>query len=132
MSFRYCVLGSGSSGNSVAVWDAESLFLIDAGFSCKETVRRLELAGLDPKEIDSILLSHEHSDHISGARVLHKRFPHGFFPLSRSMTGWLDWATRWGGSELTSGSPDHCTGGAVRPVDWLASRVLLLTTAAHS
>ncbi|MCK5024897.1 MAG: MBL fold metallo-hydrolase, partial [Thermoplasmata archaeon] len=74
MSFQFCVLGSGSSGNSVAIWDDESLFLIDAGFSCKETVRRLDLAGLDANDIEAILLSHEHSDHIIGARVLHKRF----------------------------------------------------------
>ena len=74
MSFQFCVLGSGSSGNSVAVWDDESLFLVDAGFSCKETVRRMDLAGLDVRELDTILISHEHSDHINGARVLHKRF----------------------------------------------------------
>ena len=74
MSFQFCVLGSGSSGNSVAVWDDESLFLIDAGFSCKETVRRLDLAGLDANDLEVILISHEHSDHINGARVLNKRF----------------------------------------------------------
>ena len=74
MSFQFCVLGSGSSGNSVAIWDSESLFLIDAGFSCKETVRRLGLAGLDANDLDTIFISHEHSDHINGARVLNKRF----------------------------------------------------------
>jgi len=89
MSFQFCVLGSGSSGNSVAVWDDESLFLIDAGFSCKETVRRLELTGLDASQLDAILISHEHSDHINGARVLHKRF----FPRVLStepVHEWLD------------------------------------------
>ena len=35
MAFQFCVLGSGSSGNSVAFWDSETLFLVDAGFTCK-------------------------------------------------------------------------------------------------
>ena len=74
MSFQFCVLGSGSSGNSVAIWDDESLFLVDAGFSAKETARRLDLAGLDANDLKVIFISHEHSDHINGARVLNKRF----------------------------------------------------------
>ncbi|MFO7619451.1 MAG: MBL fold metallo-hydrolase [Thermoplasmata archaeon] len=71
--FQFCVLGSGSSGNSVAFWDNESIFLVDAGFSCRETVRRMGQAGLDAKNLDAIFLSHEHIDHVSGARVLQKR-----------------------------------------------------------
>ena len=74
MSFQFCVLGSGSSGNSVAIWDDESLFLVDAGFSAKETARRLDVAGLDANDLEAIFISHEHSDHINGARVLNKRF----------------------------------------------------------
>ena len=74
MSFQFCVLGSGSSGNSVAIWDQETLFLVDAGFSCKETARRLDVAGLDANDLEAIFISHEHSDHINGARVLNKKF----------------------------------------------------------
>lgn len=74
MSFQFCVLGSGSSGNSVAFWDSETLFLVDAGFSCKETARRLELAGEDTKRLGAIFISHEHIDHVNGARVLQKKF----------------------------------------------------------
>jgi len=74
MSFQFCVLGSGSSGNSVAIWDDESLFLVDAGFTCKETARRLDVAGQDANDLDAIFISHEHSDHINGARVLNKKF----------------------------------------------------------
>ncbi len=89
MTFEFCILGSGSSGNSVAIWDSESLFLVDAGFSCKETIRRLGLAGLDPNQIDSILISHEHTDHINGARVLHKRFSPRVLS-TESVHEWLD------------------------------------------
>jgi phosphoribosyl 1,2-cyclic phosphodiesterase len=74
MSFEYCVLGSGSGGNSIAFWDGETAFLIDAGFSCKEIARRLNLAGIDAKEIDAIFISHEHVDHARGARVFGRRF----------------------------------------------------------
>ena len=74
MSFEFCVLGSGSSGNSVAIWDDETLFLVDAGFTCKETARRLDVAGQDANDLEAIFISHEHSDHINGARVLNKKF----------------------------------------------------------
>ena len=89
MSFQFCVLGSGSSGNSVAIWDDESLFLVDAGFSCKETVRRLDLAGLDANDLDVIFISHEHSDHINGIRVLNKRFSPRVFS-TEPVHEWLD------------------------------------------
>ncbi len=72
--FQFCVLGSGSSGNSVAVWDSKTMFLVDAGFSCRETARRLGQAGLEPERLDAVFISHEHVDHVSGARVLQKRF----------------------------------------------------------
>ncbi len=74
MSFQFCVLGSGSKGNSVAIWDDESLFLVDAGFSARETARRLDVAGQDVNDLEAIFISHEHSDHINGARVLNKKF----------------------------------------------------------
>lgn len=89
MGFQFCVLGSGSSGNSVAFWDSETAFLVDAGFSCRETARRMGQAGLDPESISTILISHEHSDHIGGARVIQKKFSPRIlttFPVNR----WLD------------------------------------------
>jgi phosphoribosyl 1,2-cyclic phosphodiesterase len=74
MSFEYCVLGSGSSGNSTVFWDSETAFLIDAGFSCLELGRRLDEIGIWPGEINAIFISHEHGDHARGARVFSKRF----------------------------------------------------------
>jgi phosphoribosyl 1,2-cyclic phosphodiesterase len=89
MPIDFCVLGSGSSGNSVAFWDSETLFLVDAGFSCKETARRLGLAGQDAESLDAILLSHEHADHINGARVLLKRFSPSLLS-TKPVHAWLD------------------------------------------
>ncbi len=66
-------LGSGSSGNALAVqWGAETL-LLDCGFSARETERRLVVAGIDPGSLGAVLVSHEHTDHVRGVRVLASR-----------------------------------------------------------
>ncbi len=63
---RICVLGSGSKGNCTFVETEHSKILIDAGLSNKEIEARLELIKVNPNDIDAILLTHEHSDHIKG------------------------------------------------------------------
>lgn len=70
---RLAVLGSGSSGNVVVVEADGRRLLIDAGFSCKEMMRRMDLLGIDPGGFDGLVLTHEHSDHVRGARVFAKR-----------------------------------------------------------
>ncbi len=52
----------------------ETRILIDAGLSCRETVKRLELIGVDPEELDALVLTHEHHDHIKGAGPIVRRF----------------------------------------------------------
>jgi phosphoribosyl 1,2-cyclic phosphodiesterase len=71
---RFCVLGSGSSGNAVALeTDGQSL-LIDAGFSCRELERRMGAVGLDPGTVVGVVLTHEHGDHVKGAARFSRRF----------------------------------------------------------
>ena len=71
---KFCVLGSGSSGNSVVVEaDGQSL-LIDAGFSCRELERRMDAVGLDPTTVVGVVLTHEHGDHVKGAARFSRRF----------------------------------------------------------
>jgi phosphoribosyl 1,2-cyclic phosphodiesterase len=70
---KFCVLGSGSKGNSIFVASGSTAVLIDAGFSGKEIRRRLALIGRAPEDIAAILLTHEHGDHISGAGVLSRQ-----------------------------------------------------------
>ncbi|MFV0416376.1 MAG: MBL fold metallo-hydrolase [Chthoniobacterales bacterium] len=64
------VLGSGSSGNAILVRDSREAILIDVGFSAKQITRRLSEAGTSWENISAILLTHEHSDHTRGLRVL--------------------------------------------------------------
>lgn len=64
------VLSSGSCGNSIVFSSEEASVMIDAGLSCRELERRMSHFGLDPKDLDAVLLTHEHTDHTRGARRL--------------------------------------------------------------
>ncbi|MGD9246556.1 MAG: MBL fold metallo-hydrolase [Desulfobacteraceae bacterium] len=69
-----CVLASGSKGNAIYVSDGQTAVLIDAGLSGIEIQRRMEAARLDIQELEAIVVSHEHSDHVRGVGVLARRF----------------------------------------------------------
>ena len=47
--------------------------LVDAGFSCRELTRRLSRVGVDAADLSAVVLTHEHVDHVRGARVLARR-----------------------------------------------------------
>jgi len=68
------ILGSGSAGNCALVETEKTRLLIDAGLSARQMVARLALCGVNPIEIDAILLTHEHSDHASGLNVWCRQF----------------------------------------------------------
>jgi phosphoribosyl 1,2-cyclic phosphodiesterase len=70
LSVRICVLGSGSRGNSTLIATERTRLLVDAGFSKKDTYRRLANAGERTDGFDAIVISHEHSDHINGLQSL--------------------------------------------------------------
>lgn len=67
------VLGSGSSGNAIAIHTATDGLLIDAGFSARELRRRMREAEVDESLIRAIVVSHEHTDHMFGLRVCAKQ-----------------------------------------------------------
>ena len=67
------VLASGSSGNSVLVTSAETSLLVDVGVSALQIRKRLEAFGKSPDEVDGVLLTHEHSDHVRGLDVFLRR-----------------------------------------------------------
>lgn len=68
-------LFSSSAGNCTAIKSGETALLVDAGGSCRRIVTCLKDHGIDPQSLAGIVLTHEHSDHISALRVLLKRFP---------------------------------------------------------
>ncbi|MBU0986621.1 MAG: MBL fold metallo-hydrolase [Proteobacteria bacterium] len=69
-----CVLASGSKGNAIYVSDGSTSILVDAGLSGIEIERRMKSKGLYPENLDAVLVSHEHGDHIQGVGVLSRRF----------------------------------------------------------
>lgn len=66
----FCPLASGSKGNCIYVASEHTKLLIDAGISFKQIKDRLEKINVDINEIDAVIISHEHSDHIRGLDVL--------------------------------------------------------------
>lgn len=64
---------SGSSGNCALVTTGETRLLIDAGISFLKIRQYLGMNGCTPEDIDGILITHEHSDHIRGLKTLLKR-----------------------------------------------------------
>lgn len=71
-TMRFTVLGSGSTGNSVLITTENTRVLVDAGLSSKQILTRLADVGEDFEKLDGILITHEHSDHAGGLRVLLK------------------------------------------------------------
>jgi phosphoribosyl 1,2-cyclic phosphodiesterase len=67
------VLGSGSSGNCTFLATNRAKILVDAGFSYREIKRRLALIGEQPEALQAVLITHEHSDHITGLARLAKQ-----------------------------------------------------------
>jgi len=68
------VLGSGSKGNSIFCRTPETTFLIDAGLSARQIKLRMKEIGHTPEDLDCILITHEHSDHIRGIPRLLKLY----------------------------------------------------------
>ena len=73
MSLRICILASGSSGNCTYVASATMAILVDAGLSARAVGLRLDNLGASVASIRGICVSHEHSDHTTGLRVLHQK-----------------------------------------------------------
>jgi phosphoribosyl 1,2-cyclic phosphodiesterase len=71
---RFAFLGSGSEGNSLLVQAGSTILMLDCGFSVNETVARLARLGLQAEQLNGILVTHEHSDHIGGVARLARKF----------------------------------------------------------
>ncbi|CAM3588862.1 Putative metallo-hydrolase YycJ [Halomonas lysinitropha] len=70
----FASLGSGSKGNATLVSDGETHLLVDCGFTLRDTERRLARLGLHPRQLDALLVTHEHGDHVRGVGPLARRY----------------------------------------------------------
>lgn len=83
---RFASLGSGSKGNATLVEAKGTRVLVDCGYSAKELERRMEARNLSVADIEAILVTHEHGDHIKGVSVLSRRHK---LPVYSTRGTWL-------------------------------------------
>src|SRR6188472_1535374 len=74
MSLFITSLNSGSNGNCYYIGNETDAILVDAGISCSEIEKRMKRLSLDIHKVKAVFISHEHTDHISGVRVLSKKY----------------------------------------------------------
>jgi phosphoribosyl 1,2-cyclic phosphodiesterase len=98
MAIRFCILGSGSSGNSALVVTEGARILLDAGFSARRLAAKIAATGESIERVDAVFVTHEHSDHSSGIESL-KKFPNlRFFAnasTARAVQKELSWSPLW-------------------------------------
>jgi phosphoribosyl 1,2-cyclic phosphodiesterase len=85
-ALKACALRSGSSGNAVFVGSGRTRLLIDAGVCCRSIEQSLQAIGESADNLDGLLVTHEHSDHISGVGPLLRKYK---IPLYVNLQTWL-------------------------------------------
>jgi phosphoribosyl 1,2-cyclic phosphodiesterase len=71
---RFASLGSGSQGNALVVEAGHTRLLLDCGFGISESATRLARLGLEPRDLNAIVVTHEHDDHIGGVARLARKY----------------------------------------------------------
>lgn len=90
---RFASLGSGSRGNALLVEAGRTRILLDCGFSVRETETRLARLGVEARQLDAILVTHEHDDHVGGVARLAARhgipvwLTHGTLRVTPAISG---------------------------------------------
>ncbi len=68
-----CAIASGSNGNCYYIGNEKDAVLVDAGLSGKQILARMAELQLDPSKIKAVFITHEHGDHMRGARGVSKK-----------------------------------------------------------
>ena len=76
-------VGSSSSGNSYIIMTESRTVLVDAGLPAKKIIAALEQLGTDPADVDAVLITHEHVDHVKSVRAISRKCCNAFFYASR-------------------------------------------------
>nr|WP_232233399.1 MBL fold metallo-hydrolase [Sedimentibacter sp. B4] len=92
MKLKFCSLYSGSSGNCQYIKTENTTILVDAGLSGKKIQQEIMNIGEDPKKIDALFITHEHSDHIQGAGIISRRFD---VPIYANAKTWENELSNW-------------------------------------
>ncbi len=87
---RMCSIASGSSGNCIYIGSQSHHILIDAGISGKRVEAGLKSLGLSGQDLDGILITHEHSDHIRGLGVLARKYEIPIYATPGTIAGILE------------------------------------------
>jgi len=74
MGMEFTVLSSGSTGNATVVQNESATVLVDVGLSMKRMNELFEEQGIQPANIDAVMITHEHSDHIKGLGALARKY----------------------------------------------------------
>lgn len=73
-ALRFASLGSGSAGNALVVEVGKTRVMLDCGFGIAETVSRLGRLSLTPQDINGIVVTHEHADHLGGVASFARKY----------------------------------------------------------
>jgi phosphoribosyl 1,2-cyclic phosphodiesterase len=71
---RFASMGSGSEGNALLVGSGQRYVLLDCGFGLKDSVTRMARLGITPEQLNGIVVTHEHGDHVGGVARLACKF----------------------------------------------------------
>ena len=71
---KICVLSSGSKGNATYIETEQYKILVDAGRNAKYLADCLNQIGVNPSDIDYVLISHDHKDHVSALKVFVNKY----------------------------------------------------------
>jgi len=87
---KICPLASGSKGNSLFLQTPQTKILIDVGLTCKEMEKRLAQINIECSQIDALLITHEHMDHIRGVKRLSELYQIPVFCNAETAKGIFD------------------------------------------
>lgn len=85
---RFCSIASGSSGNCIYVGSDNTHVLVDIGISGKKMETGLNSLELTGRDLDGILITHEHSDHIKGLGVISRKYGIPIYATAGTVDAW--------------------------------------------
>src|SRR6516164_2481312 len=120
MPVRMTVLASGSRGNCTVFSNSSASILVDAGLSCRETLKRMKAVGEDPRKIKAIVISHEHADHVAGLPVLARKLQVPVYITEATYQSWRKFTRDAEGRPVTLERREHFQAGRSFSIDGIS------------